>query len=353
MDVTSAARVAGRGALAAGALAIGALAGAVAERTLMRLSATSEPVETDFEVPADQVLTVTTSDGTELHVEINEPEDPNNPLTIVFAHGYALSLKSWHYQRQALLGTARLVFYDQRSHGKSARAEFDSHHVEQLGRDLAEVMNAVGADDNVILIGHSMGGMTVMAYADQYREAIGTTVIGVAFIATTAGGLAAHSLGLPGPIGRLIQDAAPSVFAGVASRKEWFDKLKWSDSDLGILLTRLYSFGSTAPASLGRFVADMLGGTPLDVVAEFLPALHDHDKHAILPIFGRCEVLVIVGDTDRLTPAPLSEVIVDAIPGAQFALIEDSGHMVQLERHDEVDALLLGFVDRVKTRVHE
>jgi pimeloyl-ACP methyl ester carboxylesterase len=68
----------------------------------------------------------------------------------------------------------------------------------------------------------------------------------------------------------------------------------------------------------------------------------------MLPILQRAEVLVIAGDKDRLTPPALSEDIVEHIPGAEFALLGDAGHMVMLERPDEVNELIDGLIDRVR-----
>ena len=90
--------------------------------------------------------------------------------------------------------------------------------------------------------------------------------------------------------------AAPPVAAAVARRKGLVERTRWSSSDLGLLLTRLYSFGSTATEQASRFVAGMVSATPIDVVAEFLPALQEHDKRAVLGVFQGVELLVIVGD---------------------------------------------------------
>lgn len=349
MDVTSVARFAGRGALAAGAVALGAVAGAIADRVITRAAPDPDAREDDFHTVPDRVLSVVADDGTYLHIEIDEAE--NNDITIVFAHGYALNLNSWYFQRAALRGRARLVFYDQRSHGRSARAEFDTHHVEQLGRDLGTVIDAVAPTGTLILVGHSMGGMTVMAYVAQNPELVGTRIRGIALIATTAGGLHANTLGLPGPLGRAFQSWGPNIAGLIASRPQWIDRLQWSTSDIGILLTQLYSFGSATPGRLGRFVADMLGATPIDVVAEFLPALQDHDKRDALPLMAGAELLVVCGDRDRLTPKSSSEEIVAVLPHAEFAVIEGAGHMVQVERPGEVNALLRSLVQRVRALV--
>ena len=139
--------------------------------------------------------------------------------------------------------------------------------------------------------------------------------------------------------------------AAVARRKGLVERTRWSDSDLGLLMTRLYSFGSTATDQASRFVASMVSSTPIDVVAEFLPALQEHDKREVLGVFENVELLVIVGDTDRLTPKEQSAEIVRRVPGAEYVVIPDSGHMLTLEKPDEVDAHLIELLDRVQRDV--
>lgn len=354
MDLTSAVRLAGRGAAAAGVLAAGAAVGVLAERALIRRTALPENVESSSLLGTlrGQVREITTDDGTVLHVEVDEPDDSSAAdLTVVFAHGYALNQDSWHFQRQALRGHARLVFYDQRSHGRSARAADHSHHIDQLGVDLAAVLEAVAPEGPVVLVGHSMGGMTVMAYSEMHPDEIGSRIRGIALIATTAGDVASNSLGLPLPLGRVVRGIAPPVAATIAKRSNLIDG--WDESDFGLLLTRLYAFGSPTSDHVGRFVAQMLAGTSLEVVAEFLPTLNEHDKTSMLPLLQQTEVLVIVGDKDRLTPPESSEAIVEEIPGAEFAVLGDAGHMVMLERPDEVNELILGLIDRVRRGMGE
>lgn len=350
-EVTPALRVAGRGLLAAGALAAGAALGAIAERSLLRSSGVggSVAMPADFGTLRGEPVTVTATDGTELYAEIDAPDEhaPDDGLTVIFCHGYALNLDSWHFQRQDLRGRARLVFYDHRSHGRSTRADFDTHHVDQLGEDLGVLIDTVAPTGPLMLVGHSMGGMTVMALAAQRPELFAERVYGVALIATSAGGLSSGMLGLPPGIGLVLHRIAPPVAAAVARRKGLVERTGWSSSDLGLLLTRLYSFGSTATEQASRFVAGMVSATPIDVVAEFLPALQEHDKHAALSTFESVELLVIVGDSDRLTPKDQSDEIVRRVPGAEYVVIPDSGHMLTLEKHEEVDAPLLALLERV------
>jgi len=349
-DIPNALRVAGGGLLAAGALAAGAAAGAAIERAVM--ARTSRPdtrsrswALEDFNA---HELEITMDDGTTLHVEIDEPEDPaKSAVTVIFAHGYALSLDSWYFQRRELHGRARLVTYDQRSHGESGRGEFDTHHVDQLGRDLGAIIDAVAPQGPLVLVGHSMGGMTIMALAEQRPELFADRVYGIALISTTAGGLRNAVLGLPPILGRMVMRVAPALTAAMARQKELVERGRRTSSDLVLLITRAYSFGSQASDEAARFVAQMINATPIDVLAEFLPALQEHDKRAVLPVLQQAEVLVIVGDTDRLTPMEHSREIVRAIPGAEFVVIENGGHMALIEFHEEVDRLIAGLLDRV------
>jgi pimeloyl-ACP methyl ester carboxylesterase len=97
---------------------------------------------------------VPTDDGAELHVEC--AGDPDAPVTVVFAHGWALSRLSWADQFEALRAEARVVRYDQRHHGLSTGAPDASGPdgagapdggggitIDRLGRDLAVVVEAV------------------------------------------------------------------------------------------------------------------------------------------------------------------------------------------------------------------
>jgi pimeloyl-ACP methyl ester carboxylesterase len=158
-------------------------------------------------------------------------------------------------------------------------------------------------------------------------------------------------LGLPRVVGRVLQAVAPVAAQSLARRKEVVERGRRGTSDLALLITRLYSFGSLAPEQAGTFVAEMIGGTPIDVLAEFLPALHDHDKRRALPVLQQVELLVMVGDTDRLTPVEHSEEIVRAVPGAEFVIIRNGGHMANIEHHEIVDAHLIDLLTRVQRAV--
>ncbi len=348
-------RVAGVvGALGAAA-AVGAAVGVAAERMLVRraLRPDSERDE-QFGGLRGTVVPVIATDGTSLHVEIEAPpagslaDRLGDGLTIIFSHGYALEQDSWHYQRRDLRALGTLVFWDQRSHGRSGRGAADSATIDQLGRDLEAVIAATAPTGPIVLVGHSMGGMTVMSYAAHHPEVFGDRVRGVALIATSSGGLAEVPLGLPAPLAKVFHNVAPSVAGVLARRKDLVERGRRAGSDIAYLLTKVYSFGSNVSPSLTQFVHRMLSATPIDVVAEFLPTLETHDKKTALDAIGRVDTLVLVGDSDMLTPSAHSSEIVRHVPGAEMVLIPDSGHMVMLEKYPEVNQHLRELVGRVR-----
>jgi len=75
----------------------------------------------------------------------------------------------------------------------------------------------------------------------------------------------------------------------------------------------------------------MISDTPVDVIAEFTPALFAHDQTAALPALAGIPTAIISGDKDRMTPLDRSQAIADALPDAEFVVAPGSGHMAMME----------------------
>jgi pimeloyl-ACP methyl ester carboxylesterase len=327
-------RITGIAGLAAGA-AVAAGAGAViaAERVAVgRLRLRHDPeADEPFGQLHGRALTVLADDGVPLHVEINGPDDA--PVTIVFCHGYALSQNVWHYQRRDLAGAARLVFWDQRGHGRSGQCSQEHCTIPQLGQDLHAVLLAASPGDApVVLVGHSMGGMTIMALARQHPELFGTKVIGAVLISTIAGGVD-PTIWIPMLLRPIARQAAPPVLRGV-STGIWaplVERGRQASGDLAFLGTRYVAFGdpSVSPAVVD-FLERIIRATP--VVAAFYLALLRHDERAALGVLGRVPVTVIAAERDRLVSLSASEELAEQIPGAELVPVPGTGHAVILER---------------------
>ena len=195
-----------------------------------------------------------------------------------------------------------------------------------------------------------MGGMTIMALADQRPDLFGDRVRGVALLATSSGGIADVDLGLPRPVARLAHAVAPSIGSTVEGGgpvADLIERALRSSSDLGLLITRAYAFGSTVPPDGTRLVADLITGTPVEVLADLLPALEEHDKAHALHVLERTDLLVMVGDADLLTPVGHSMEIVRHVPSAELVILPGVGHMLTLEAEHDVTRHLIELVERV------
>jgi pimeloyl-ACP methyl ester carboxylesterase len=339
---------------AVGVAAAGLATAFAVERALVRRStnAPGDPYAGEpFGVqPFDEELTVTAADGTRLHVEIVEPREPAGKPTIVFVHGFALDMGTFYFQRKELAerGDHRLVFYDQPGHGRSSKLASGEYDIAALGRSLAAVLNAAVPDGHIVLVGHSMGGMTIMAFAEQYPEWFGSRVTGVVLMSTSAGLIDKTRLGLQSLVARASAPFFP-IWGGAARLGGGaIDRARVASADLAWLLTRRYGFGDTRPSpSLVSFVERMNSHTSADTLTGYLHTLYAHSRFPALSALRGVPVLVLVGTRDYLTPVTHSEEILKHLPEADLLKIENSGHVVMLEKADEVNAALIPFLDKI------
>lgn len=349
-------RLAGMAGAAAGLIAAGAAAGGLAERRVARRQG-PPPSVSDVALGSlrGEPRSLRTPDGVRLHVEVDTGEQhdgpphdgpPHHGPTVVFVHGYALNLDSWHLQRQALRGSARLVLFDQRSHGRSTRGHSDTATIEQLGRDLRQLLDEVVPTGKVVLVGHSMGGMTIMELAQHAPDLVAERVSAVGLIATSAGDLGSVPLVLPGMPGRVARRLAPGLLAAAARAPRLVESGRRAGSDLGYLLTREYAFGGEVPKELVEFVDDMLSATPVSVIADFFPDFALHDRYAALSALRDVHTSVVCGTEDVLAPPEHSRLIAERLPSAELHELEGAGHLVMLERAPEVNRALLSLIDR-------
>ncbi|GAA2686051.1 MULTISPECIES: alpha/beta fold hydrolase [Actinoplanes] len=351
-------RVAKRAGIAGAVFGVAAAGLATAfavERVLVRRSVNKpgDPyVEEPFgDQPFDEQLTVTAPDGTDLHVEIIEPAAGKaTKPTIVFVHGFALDMGTFYFQRQALAdrGDHRLVFYDQPGHGRSGKLQAGTYDIAALGRSLAAVLDAVVPEGHIILVGHSMGGMTIMAFAEQYPEWFGNRVTGVVLMSTSAGLFDKATLGVSSVVARASAPFFPLWDKAAKLGGGTIERARVASSDLAWLLTRRYGFGEARPSpTLVTFVESMNSKTSAETLTKYLNTLYRHSRLPALSALRGVPVLVIVGTRDYLTPVTHSEEIIHELPEAELLKIENSGHVVMLEKSDEVNAALIPFLEKI------
>ncbi|MGG8405753.1 alpha/beta fold hydrolase [Streptomyces sp. 12297] len=362
-------RRAGLAGAAIGVIAAGAAAGVAVERlTVGRGIRMKARLALDATGPYGSLRgapgTVRADDGTTLYYEVDEAEEPPAgkrrrfrrkaepaPVTVVFCHGYCLNQDAWHFQRAALRGAVRAVYWDQRSHGRSdrglAQADGEPVTIDRLGRDLKTVLDAVAPEGPLVLVGHSMGGMTVMALGAQFPELVRERVAGVAFVGTSSGRLGEVTYGLPAAGMGLVRRVLPGVLRALGSEVDLVERGRRATADLFTGMVKRYSFGSPdVDPAVARFAERLIESTPIDVVAEFYPAFEEHDKTAELAVFAQLPVLVVAGAKDLITPSAHSETIAGQLPDADLLVIPDAGHLVMLEYPETVTGKLAELLAR-------
>jgi pimeloyl-ACP methyl ester carboxylesterase len=351
---------------AVGAVAAGIAAGVVAERFLLRRarSRAGDPyAEERFgQSPYDESLMVETDGDLDIYVEVVEPIDgvdldldlagPDDPVdpTVVFVHGFCLDMGTFHFQRKELTrrGDYRLIFYDQPGHGRSGRLSRGEYDLDLLGSTLKRVLDVTVPAGPIVLVGHSMGGMTIMALAERHPELFGDRIKGVILVSTSAGRLDEITFGLPEVLARFHKPLLPLVANASRITAAVVDRARNASTDLAFLLTRKYGFGSERPSpSLVSYVERMNSTTPTDVIARYLRALYSHAKYPALEALKRVEVLAICGTRDALTPLAHSETIVSSLPNADLVVVEGGGHVALLEHPNTVNAAVLEFLEKI------
>ncbi|ORA32908.1 alpha/beta fold hydrolase [Mycobacterium aquaticum] len=271
--------------------------------------------------------TVTTKDGVRLAISEYPSEHADAP-TIVLLHGLLLSRESWGLQvgelRRRYGGRVRVISYDHRGHGRSAGAPMRTYEISQLAADLAEVLTALHITGPLTLAGHSMGGMTALAYFGRAASQRPVEPAGLVLVGTTAGSIAERG------IGRLLATPAPGALFGLVHRmpQRATDKaVQALIRPLGEVLSTFSGDGTTAAAVAAAVGAAALRTASLTTAAGFLPSLKRYDMyHALESIAAK--TFVVSGGNDVLTPPSHSRDLAAAIPGAVHLHHPSAGHML-------------------------
>jgi len=347
-----------------GAAATGVAVGAAARKrreiaSARRRLATqmSEGTSEPGVLPPGEASSVTADDGVRLsceEIDLSAGPDDAPILTVVLVHGFALDRRTWHFQRRSLAElvdpAVRLVLYDQRSHGRSERASRESCTIEQLGRDLDAVIRALAPEGPLVLVGHSMGGMTLMALAEHHPELFTERVLGVALVSTSAGEVA--SAGLQGALLSRHNPLTRGVGLLARLQPKLVDVVRGVAGDLIWAITRSFAYGDRSVAPwLVDLVDTMISSNAVDALTDFVDTVGTHDRVAALPALAGCELLVAAGEADRVIPFAHSERLAAELPDAELVRFPGVGHLPMLEQPATMDEALVGLLRRSAARI--
>ena len=281
-----------------------------------------------------------TYDGLRLHVRVDGPDDAL--LTVVLAHCWTSDHDSWRYQVRDLRvrfgDRVRVVGYDHRGHGRSDETPRDAATIDNLGRDLGDLIDHHAGRGPLLLAGHSIGGMALMALASQRPELFAERVVGVLFVATSGGALGEVALG-PTRVAEKVKEQIPRILAlrsRMLSRRQ-----RRRAPVIESMVARRYLFGDDMRLRDHALAVEGIINTPAASMCGFFDDLMLHDRVEGLAALSGVPVWVLVGDADRLTPRSHAELLAAKIPGASLTVAPGAGHMLPLERDELVSGALI------------
>ena len=325
--------------LAAGAVG-GAVLGYLAERTVVDPASEPEAVE---DGPRRHLRQVIADDGTLLSVVVSGQDDA--PV-IVLVHGMSLNHEIWVAQRAELEQTYQVVTVDLRGHGDSTDAVSGDYSAEALGGDVCAVIDTL-SDQRCVVVGHSMGGMAVMAALAQRPDLLEGRVAGIVLVNTAASAVISGLGG--GSVAASIAFMRERVRSSVVGRALYGgldDAGLPRGNDLATLVTRMFGVGSDAPDEAVRHVRRLVLNSRPHVAGELWRTAGTLDQLAVARVIT-VPTLIIAGARDRVLPVHHSRRLASTLPDAELVELPAVGHVAMLERPDVVTMLLDGFARRV------
>jgi len=248
-------------------------------------------------------------------------------------------MTTWREQWADLGDEFRCVALDHRAHGKSDVPLTGDVGLRSMGRDLATVLEAVAPDRRVVLIGHSMGAMAILALAEQRPDLFGPTIAGVVLLGASASDL------LRGAMGGVTELLRPRL-GSLAAATRRVDRLRRAilagPGDVSAIVARVTQFAPEAPDDVVNHVLHLAERTSSLVWTDGLSELMGMDfRHALARI--TVPALVAVGDQDRVTPPAVAVELAAALPAGRLFLVEGAGHIAMLERPERLNPELRSF----------
>ena len=293
-----------------------------------------------------------THDGLELAVCPRGPDDAR--VTVVLAHCWTADTEDWQYQVRDLLDRfghdVRILTWDHRGHGESDPAPLPSCTIENLGRDMADVIDRYAGSGRLVIAGHSIGGMATMALAEQRPDILARTD-GVLLVSTSCGDLDQVTLGLP-EAGRWVKAQIPRVLAARARllSRRVRRRNPWIESQV----VHRFLFGQPMRLRDCGLVIDQLISCPPATMEGFYRDFMSHDRGAALARFDGIPTRVLVGDRDVLTPVDHARRLAAGIASARLMIAPGAGHMLPLERDrlvsDELVELVTASLEAARDR---
>ena len=288
-----------------------------------------------------EARTVQGADGSKINVEqFGRKDGP----AIVLTHGWGLDSTVWRYARKDLGDRFRILVWDLPGLGRSGQPGDGRYTLERLGDDLRAVADSAGGP--VVLVGHSIGGMTSQTLAGLRPEVLGDKVKGIVLVNTTHK-RPSKTTAMSGLVEAIYPIA--SIFLRLQiplAPVAWLVKWQSYLSGQAHIATRIGGFGKHVTRGQLEHVTRLSTKANPAVEAKGVFAMQGWDITPKLPGV-RVPVLVLGGAVDLITKEEAGETIAKTIPGARFKLMPGCGHMGFYEYAEAYNREIGAFAEEV------
>lgn len=244
-------------------------------------------------------------------------EDYGSGPPVLLIMGLSFTHEMWYRILPRLASQYRVVAFDNRGVGRSDVPR-GPYRISQMARDAVAVLDAAGVHSAQV-VGASMGGMIAQELALRYPERVSSLMLGC----TSHGGLLARwprftRLGDSPPPGAKRNNRlsfVPLLYSASTPRERILEDIS---VQCGSVCTR--------KGALSQFAGIVLWSSFRRLPRISVPTL------------------VVHGAEDRLIPPQNGRVVAARIPGAQFRLIPNAGHLLMTDQPEICTNIMLDFL---------
>ncbi|MDB5386867.1 MAG: cpo [Planctomycetaceae bacterium] len=270
-------------------------------------------------------------DGTEIHMEISGPPQAT---TVILTHGWSLSREEWAYLQQDWGDQFRMVVWDLPGLGKSKVSPNRVFTLDEMARDLHAVIEASGPEP-VVLMGHSIGGMTILTFCQLFPNLLGTRISKLVLVHTTYMN-PLRTMFLSGLVTVLQKPLVePLLYLQI-----WLSPLCWIMNCLSYHNGSIHAsvarngFSGHEPSSERDFIAGYYLIDSPALLARGTLAMLECDASDVLRRI-KIPVLVIGGEQDPVTSVQASQEIATDVGAGKLSTFNPAKHFGLLEYHVE------------------
>lgn len=251
--------------------------------------------------------------------------DTADRLTALMVHGFPFNSAIWQLQKEDLINFARMIAPDLRGHGQSDNIT-GPYTMKLLADDCMDLMGHLGVAAPFVVGGLSMGGYITFEAYRRYKELIG----GLVLTSTRAG--------------------ADSE-AGKANRNKAIESIQANGVEPFVdeMLPKLFAPQNyEEQEDIVDFVREVMLETSVEGMVGALAAMRDRpDSTATLSQID-VPTLIIHGADDQIVPVFEAEAMHKAIPHSRLVILQDAGHLPNLEQPDAFNDALIDFLEEVE-----